>query len=384
MATNRQPAAYIFAPFSQKIPSRIASQNIAKSQRQSKVVASFSLNPKSEFTNERPYTISSSSGISLPEQLRAKSRNITVNKQSRNKTQEPINSRVVTDRPDVNTEHKNLLYKRRATSKSPISIKNIQCQSCKKLKCLCPDKEDAIQLQKIGNTSQEEFKSGDEFVGEDEMSEPCSDFEEEEKSEAATQEFLPDSPVPKLKMGHTEVDTRALIQDMTSRVRTVLMRKPIYQGRPSTVLFDYLACCQQPSRVDKRTYVMSDEEIESKPLLFRVGEGAHTLTCFMSAFKHAGFKLTNSSINFNVAISRVPKPEFLKKFNHCQKINHFPGIWAIGRKDNLWRHVLRQRRKFGKQYEICPQTYILPEDFSRFEMDRDENSSVLWILKPAA
>lgn len=43
------------------------------------------------------------------------------------------------------------------------------------------------------------------------------------------------------------------------------------------------------------------------------------------------------------------------------------------------------RRKYGKQYEICPQTYIFPEDFKKFQMDRDkETHNVLYILKPAS
>ena len=41
-------------------------------------------------------------------------------------------------------------------------------------------------------------------------------------------------------------------------------------------------------------------------------------------------------------------------------------------------------RKFGKCYEFCPYTYLLPEDFSRLQADREENPKSLWILKPSA
>jgi tubulin polyglutamylase TTLL4 len=32
----------------------------------------------------------------------------------------------------------------------------------------------------------------------------------------------------------------------------------------------------------------------------------------------------------------TPKKNFVKKLNKFQKINHFPGCWELGRKDNLW------------------------------------------------
>ena len=38
----------------------------------------------------------------------------------------------------------------------------------------------------------------------------------------------------------------------------------------------------------------------------------------------------------------------------------------IGRKDNMWRNVSRLRRLHNVDFDICPQTYVLPEDFARF------------------
>lgn len=51
----------------------------------------------------------------------------------------------------------------------------------------------------------------------------------------------------------------------------------------------------------------------------------------------------------------------------------------------MWRNIFRMKRKFGKDYDICPKTYIFPEDHKRFKIDREaEKKSVLYILKPAA
>lgn len=71
--------------------------------------------------------------------------------------------------------------------------------------------------------------------------------------------------------------------------------------------------------------------------------------------------------------------------NYCQKINHFVGAWSLGSKSNLWRNVQRQRRKQGKDFDICPTTYILPEDYKRWNNDREMNNfKDLYIMKPTA
>ena len=44
-------------------------------------------------------------------------------------------------------------------------------------------------------------------------------------------------------------------------------------------------------------------------------------------------------------------------------MNHFPNSVQIGRKDWMWKNVVRLRRAFPKDFDFCPRTYILPEDF---------------------
>lgn len=41
--------------------------------------------------------------------------------------------------------------------------------------------------------------------------------------------------------------------------------------------------------------------------------------------------------------------------------------------------------KYGKDYDITPMTYLFPEDYNRFILDREqEENNVLYILKPVA
>lgn len=42
----------------------------------------------------------------------------------------------------------------------------------------------------------------------------------------------------------------------------------------------------------------------------------------------------------------------------------------------------RMKRGFGAEYDFCPTTYILPEDYQRFAVDRDNYP--IWIMKPNA
>ena len=53
-----------------------------------------------------------------------------------------------------------------------------------------------------------------------------------------------------------------------------------------------------------------------------------------------------------------------------QKVNHFPGTWALGRKDNLNKHLMVQYRRFGPEnYGFFPKGYLLPRDRSRLKQD---------------
>jgi tubulin polyglutamylase TTLL4 len=43
------------------------------------------------------------------------------------------------------------------------------------------------------------------------------------------------------------------------------------------------------------------------------------------------------------------------------------------------------KSKFGKEYDIAPVTYIFPEDYNRFLIEREnEGNSCLYIMKPVA
>ena len=70
--------------------------------------------------------------------------------------------------------------------------------------------------------------------------------------------------------------------------------------------------------------------------------------------------------------------------NKFQKMNHFPGCWSLGRKDNMWRNLNKLRRSHPEAYNFVPTTFLFPTDFERFEIVRENSDkNQLWIMKPS-
>lgn len=111
-------------------------------------------------------------------------------------------------------------------------------------------------------------------------------------------------------------------------------------------------------------------------MAFKINDTTHIYNAVVNAFKNAGFQLldgtalTNSTY-WNVVWTGYTKPEDLKLLNKYQKCNHFPGSSHLGRKDLLWRNMYRLYLKHKKDFDITPMTYIFPEDYDRFQEERE-------------
>ncbi|NXU36960.1 TTLL4 polyglutamylase, partial [Drymodes brunneopygia] len=81
----------------------------------------------------------------------------------------------------------------------------------------------------------------------------------------------------------------------------------------------------------------------------------------------------------------MKSPEF-KAIREHQKLNHFPGSFQIGRKDRLWRNLLKMQARCGKkEFNFFPQTFILPQDIKLLRKAWEEGTSrQKWIVKPPA
>ena len=54
--------------------------------------------------------------------------------------------------------------------------------------------------------------------------------------------------------------------------------------------------------------------------------------------------------------------EFLNKMSQHQKINHFPGMSILHRKNNLTKCIQRIQEMYPKEYDFYPLTFLLPYD----------------------
>ncbi|KAM6303778.1 tubulin polyglutamylase TTLL13 [Podargus strigoides] len=78
----------------------------------------------------------------------------------------------------------------------------------------------------------------------------------------------------------------------------------------------------------------------------------------------------------SVSLDRIME---MKRF---QKINHFPGMIEICRKDLLARNLNRMLRLFPKEYNIFPRTWCLPADYGDFQAYRRTRKIRTFICKP--
>ena len=58
------------------------------------------------------------------------------------------------------------------------------------------------------------------------------------------------------------------------------------------------------------------------------------------------------------------EPDILIRMHFHQKINHYPGIYVIARKNLLGLNLMAMRSKFPEEYNFFPLTWMLPSQYS--------------------
>lgn len=155
--------------------------------------------------------------------------------------------------------------------------------------------------------------------------------------------------------------------------------------RPSTVVFSL-----QKTDLDelfdrplKKVSVKGNKK-KDQGLYFCMPPSAVEFNVIKNAFKRAGFKRTKKFAQMNMLWGKHMKYNDYSKLNDNQRCNHFPGSWALGRKDNLHRHLTNMKRRFGSSFDFFPHSYLLPEDKGLLQQDMDKSPQNLYILKPRA
>jgi tubulin polyglutamylase TTLL6/13 len=104
------------------------------------------------------------------------------------------------------------------------------------------------------------------------------------------------------------------------------------------------------------------------------------------ARKMLNYKLTSEpEVEWDVFwTDNAVQPEFLARMQPFQKINHFPGMYSLARKNHLGRHLMRMKKAFPKNYKFFPQTYLLPAEYSEFKHQFSSGGPKVFIVKPEA
>jgi tubulin polyglutamylase TTLL6/13 len=76
--------------------------------------------------------------------------------------------------------------------------------------------------------------------------------------------------------------------------------------------------------------------------------------------------------------------EKLSKMKLYQKINHFPGMYELARKNNLGKNLNRMRKLFPAEYNFYPKTWMLPSDWVDFASQFTKRQNKTFIVKPEA
>ena len=77
---------------------------------------------------------------------------------------------------------------------------------------------------------------------------------------------------------------------------------------------------------------------------------------------------------------------FVRNMMPYQRVNHFPGIYNLARKNMLGRHLMRMQRYLPNDFNFFPTSYCLPHDYKDFSEEvmkkKKKNVQRTFIVKP--
>ncbi len=97
------------------------------------------------------------------------------------------------------------------------------------------------------------------------------------------------------------------------------------------------------------------------------------------------WKLTNEHNLWNIFwTDSIMGVSFCLTMHRFQKINHFPGMMEICRKDLLARNLNRMLKIFPQEYNIFPKTWSLPSNYADALNYSLKHKNKTYIIKPAS
>ena len=100
---------------------------------------------------------------------------------------------------------------------------------------------------------------------------------------------------------------------------------------------------------------------------FMISDRTHIYNAVVNTMKTAGFDLLEFGDEYNLLWTGYTTIEDILKLNKYQKVNHFPNSVNVGRKDLLWTNIKNMRLKYPTQFNIAPESWILPAEYDVLE-----------------
>ncbi|XP_077037681.1 tubulin monoglutamylase TTLL4 isoform X2 [Agelaius phoeniceus] len=156
------------------------------------------------------------------------------------------------------------------------------------------------------------------------------------------------------------------------------------------VLKPALVCSLFPNVPPTIYFSTRDEAVEKLPWeqrkLLRWKMCSVTPNIVKQTIGRSHFRVSKTSSDWLGCWGHHMKSPGFKAIREHQKLNHFPGSFQIGRKDRLWRNLLKMQARCGKkEFNFFPQSFILPQDIKLLRKAWEEGGSrQKWIVKPPA
>jgi hypothetical protein len=110
---------------------------------------------------------------------------------------------------------------------------------------------------------------------------------------------------------------------------------------------------------------MYHDQQQQPELLYKMHKADAKLV--KAVFESNGF-VTTEGHDWNILwSSRGVEPHVYDELQEYQKINHYPFSYELTRKDRLISNVVKMQEKHGKEeFNLIPDSYILPDEFADF------------------
>jgi tubulin polyglutamylase TTLL6/13 len=106
--------------------------------------------------------------------------------------------------------------------------------------------------------------------------------------------------------------------------------------------------------------------------------------CVRRVAKRFGMRIVNDEDDWTIYWTDMALPERVGDIKSFQKVNHFPGMNEICRKDLLARNMNRMLKLFPREYNCFPQTWTLPADYGDFQSYIQSKKNKVFIAKPGS